>query len=80
VIDTPKWPSRLAVTAGFVYLRFHGPRGLYASPYDDGLLAEWAVRIREWRGRGLAVFAYFNNDAMAYAPRDALRLRELVGD
>jgi uncharacterized protein YecE (DUF72 family) len=80
VIDTPKWPSRLAVTADFVYLRFHGPRGLYTSPYDDGLLGEWAARIRDWRGQGLDVFAYFNNDAMAYAPRDALRLRELVGD
>src|SRR5205823_4686053 len=42
VIDTPRWPSRLAVTAPFVYLRFHGPRGLYSSPYDDGLLGEWA--------------------------------------
>ena len=79
IIDTPRWPSRLAVTADFVYLRFHGPRGLYASPYDDGLLSEWATRIRAWRDDGLDVFAYFNNDARAYAPRDALRLRELVG-
>jgi uncharacterized protein YecE (DUF72 family) len=79
VIDTPKWPSRLAVTADLVYLRFHGPRGLYASPYDEGLLREWAARIRAWRGDGLDVLGYFNNDARAYAPRDAFRLRELVG-
>lgn len=78
IIDTPRWPTRLAVTASFVYLRFHGPKGLYASPYDDALLAEWAARIRAWRDDGLDVLAYFNNDARAYAPRDALRLRELV--
>lgn len=79
IVDTPRWPSRVAVTADFVYLRFHGPRGLYSSPYDDGLLREWATRIRGWRDEGLDVLAYFNNDALAYAPRDALRLRELVG-
>jgi len=26
------------------------------------------------------VLAYFNNDVHAYAPRDAARLRELVGE
>jgi len=36
-------------------------------------------RIRAWRDANLDVFAYFNNDEGAYAPRDALRLRELVG-
>src|SRR5436305_1803177 len=60
VIDTPRWPSRLAVTADFVYLRFHGPQGLYASAYDDGLLREWAARVRAWRDAGLDVLAYFN--------------------
>ena len=78
IIDTPRWPTRLAVTADFVYLRFHGPRGLYSSPYDHGLLGEWAARIREWRDAGLDVLAYFNNDARGYAPRDATRLRELL--
>jgi uncharacterized protein YecE (DUF72 family) len=31
------------------------------------------------RDAGLDVFAYFNNDEEAFAPRDALRLRALVG-
>ncbi len=31
------------------------------------------------RNADLDVFAYFNNDERAYATRDALRLRELVG-
>lgn len=79
VIDTPRWPSRLAVTADFVYVRFHGPAGLYASNYPDRDLREWAERIRAWRDQGLDVFAYFNNDANAYAVFNAFRLRELVG-
>jgi uncharacterized protein YecE (DUF72 family) len=79
IIDAPKWPTRGAVTADFVYLRFHGQTRLYGSTYDDAALRAWAERIRAWRDAGLDVFAYFNNDERAYAPRDALRLRELVG-
>jgi uncharacterized protein YecE (DUF72 family) len=79
IIDTPRWPTRGAVTADFVYLRFHGQTRLYGSSYDDGALHAWAERIRAWRHAGLDVYAYFNNDERGYAPRDALRLRELVG-
>ncbi|TMG31216.1 MAG: DUF72 domain-containing protein, partial [Chloroflexi bacterium] len=49
------------------------------SAYDDATLREWAERIRAWRGDGLDVFAYFNNDELGYAPKNALRLRELAG-
>jgi len=76
--ETPHWPTHLAVTAEFVYLRFHGPGRRYASNYEDDALREWAERIRGWRGEGHDVFAYFNNDEMGYAPRNALRLRELA--
>ena len=75
IIDTPKWPTRSAVTADFVYVRFHGQTRLYGSSYDDASLTGWAERIRAWRDAGLDVYAYFNNDEQAYAPRDALRLR-----
>lgn len=77
-MDGFRYTVKLDRFTDFVYLRFHGPRALYSSPYDDALLREWAARIRTWRDDGLDVLAYFNNDAHAYAPRDALRLRELV--
>jgi uncharacterized protein YecE (DUF72 family) len=80
ISDTPRWPTRLVLTADFVYLRFHGPGRLYSSAYDDERLREWATRIRGWRDEGRDVLAYFNNDVGAYAPRDATRLRELVGE
>ncbi|MCC7017269.1 MAG: DUF72 domain-containing protein [Rhodospirillales bacterium] len=50
------------VTADFVYLRFHGPRELFASRYGPVGLKPWAKKIRRWRSRGLDVYAYFNND------------------
>ena len=34
-----RWPYAEDVTAGFVYVRLHGPGELYASPYDRGAVA-----------------------------------------
>jgi uncharacterized protein YecE (DUF72 family) len=76
--DTPRWPTHVAVTADFVYLRFHGPERLYASNYSDDVLREWAQRIRAWCGEGRDVFAYFNNDEQGFAVKNALRLRQLA--
>jgi uncharacterized protein YecE (DUF72 family) len=62
----------------------HGSRQLYLSRYTDAELDGWAERIRAWArdpgGRGRDVFVYFDNDARAHAPRDALRLAERVAD
>jgi uncharacterized protein YecE (DUF72 family) len=43
-----EWPYFEEVTAGFVYLRLHGPDKLYASRYSDSDLDLWAQRIRAW--------------------------------
>ncbi|MDH3707741.1 MAG: DUF72 domain-containing protein [Acidimicrobiia bacterium] len=42
------WPYTEEVTAGFVYLRLHGPGRLYASPYGADGLRRWSDRIRAW--------------------------------
>jgi uncharacterized protein YecE (DUF72 family) len=61
----------------FIYLRFHGP-ARYRGRYEDAHLTRWA----DWCGgalsQGLAVYAYFNNDIDADAPRDAERFRVLL--
>ena len=62
-----------------MYLRLHGPAELYGSGYTDRGLAGWADRIRRWAAAGLDVYCYFDNDAKAYAPRDAMRLRAILG-
>jgi uncharacterized protein YecE (DUF72 family) len=78
IADSPIWPRVEAVTADWIYLRFHGGRALYGSNYSDGELGEWAAKARAWLAAGRAVFAYFNNDAHGFAVRNALRLRELI--
>lgn len=66
------------VTAGFVYVRLHGPAGAYAGLYDEPALAAWAARLSGWAARGLEVFCYFDNDQLAHAVRNALRLRQMT--
>jgi uncharacterized protein YecE (DUF72 family) len=77
--DTPERPFQtLEWTADWTFLRFHAGRRGARGNYSEGELREWAERIDGWRGRG-DVFAYFNNDWEGFAPRNALRLEELLG-
>jgi len=79
VADTPKFPLVFEVTADFVYCRLHGSRVLYGSPYAEEELQTWAERARGWSAEGRDVFIYFDNDFLAHAPRNAVRLREILG-
>jgi len=66
------------LTADWTYVRFHaGTRGRRGN-YSESELREWAGRLRRW-SRDREVFVYFNNDWEGFAPRNALRLRELLG-
>lgn len=78
--DFSGWPITDRVTADFVYLRFHGRDKLYSSNYSKKELEGWAKKIRGWKKRGLAVYAYFNNDAMGYAVENARDFKKMVGD
>jgi uncharacterized protein YecE (DUF72 family) len=80
VVSGAGLPCVLRATAGFVYVRFHGPddQHLYAGSYPDDAMAWWADRIGEWLGQGRDVYAYFNNDADANAVRNAQTLRRLL--
>ncbi len=56
------WPYVEEITAGFVYVRLHGPEALYASPYEEQL-SWWAARVRAWHQGG--------------QPDDAVRVSDL---
>lgn len=43
-----EWPYVEEISAGFVYVRLHGPGELYASAYSDSDLDRWAERVRIW--------------------------------
>lgn len=72
-IECPPW-----VTAGWVYLRFHGTGEAYGGRFGARRLRPWAARIQSWIREGRRVYAYFNNDAFGYAVQDARTLRELL--
>jgi uncharacterized protein YecE (DUF72 family) len=71
-----RWEMSDAVTARFVYVRLHGSTKLYTSRYSDAELDAWSARIVQWLTEQRDVYVYFDNDAHAHAPRDALRLAE----
>ena len=78
ISDTPHYPYSEEVTSSFIYARLHGHEQLYTSNYGREQLGEWAEKIRGWNSDDLDVYIYFDNDANAYAPHNALMLREFL--
>jgi uncharacterized protein YecE (DUF72 family) len=72
--DHPDRPFQTyETTADWCYVRFHhGSRGR-RSNYSRSELGAWTKRLSSWRERA-ELFAYFNNDKEAFAPRNALEL------
>jgi len=66
-----------AITADFTYIRLHGSRKLYRSCYTEEELSAWAEKIRGFPVQ--KVYVYFDNDALGWAPENALRLKSLLG-
>ncbi len=64
------------VTAGWVYLRFHGKR--YSGSYSSEKLRAEARWIKQQLAGGKDVFAYFNNDAQGYAVANAIELKRYI--
>jgi uncharacterized protein YecE (DUF72 family) len=69
----------VVVTGPVTYVRLHGPVRAYAGSYRRARLEVWAATIRALSPHVDATFVYFNNDEKAYAPRNALTLREILG-
>ncbi|MCL4466930.1 MAG: DUF72 domain-containing protein [Chloroflexi bacterium] len=77
VHDMPPLQVPLRVTAGSVYIRFHG-NASHSGDYSLDQLKTWVGRIENWSSQGLEVYAYFNNDAGGYALTNARTLRNLL--
>lgn len=76
--DWPDFINELPVTANFVYIRRHGEGGNYATNYSPEQLKNDAKKIKEYLKQGKDVYYYLNNDAFAYAPKNALELNEIL--
>ncbi len=74
--DHPELPAEPVLTTGWTYVRFH--MGAEGGSYSGRQLEEWARRIGGFTAAGADVYAYFNNDWMGYAIKDAQRLRQML--
>lgn len=72
------FPDAEWVTSKDVYLRFHGPKELYASQYSEETLKAYAIKCKQWMAAGHTIWAYFNNDIHGYAFQDAQVLQRLL--
>lgn len=61
----------------FVYLRFHGPDGNYRGSYENEVLNDYAIYIRDWLAEGKTVYTYFNN-TMGAAVNNVYTLKDMV--
>ncbi len=75
-ISSPKLPEDLIKTSDFGYVRFHGKERWYDYDYSDEELEKWTEKIKKANFK--ECFIYFNNDYNAYAPKNALTLKEML--
>lgn len=75
ISDAPGWKSQIARTADFVFVRFHGKPQMAVSNYDNKSLRNWHDKLLALKP--LELFAYFNNDALGHAPRNAKYFSDL---
>ena len=66
------------VTAGFAYVRLHGPGAAYQGSYSEQALRDWARTFSDWLDAGHDVYCYFDNDEAGHAAANAARLQELA--
>jgi len=73
-----RYPYYEAVTASFVFIRFHGREHLYASDYGDDVLFQYAEKIQQWLNEEKEIWIFFNNDFHGYAVKNAERLKDIL--
>lgn len=78
VVSCPSLPQDFIVTSPIAYVRFHGLTAWYRHEYTTSELAGWAERIKQATKGCSEIYCYFNNDFMAYAPKNATELREML--
>lgn len=75
--QSSKWPQDKVFTADFSYIRFHGPKDVFASSYTNKQMKEWAEFITSQKNIK-KFYVYFNNDQSAKAIDNAYYLQKTV--
>lgn len=76
--DAVDWPLWSEISTNLVYIRLHGHKETYISSYSTTLLHSWAKKIHQWLKEKKQVYVYFDNDAYAHAPLNAMQLTEML--
>ncbi|MFT5196966.1 MAG: hypothetical protein ACI9EW_000418 [Cellvibrionaceae bacterium] len=74
-------PKTVHITADFVYLRFLGRHGRYATKDKElwnptAELSKWHAQLNDFSGN---LFGYFNNDYSGYSPEACLKFKQMLG-
>jgi len=77
--DSPREQLKDWLTSDCAYLRLHGRKRWYSYDYSEDELQEIAYLARRLSAQGTkSVFIFFNNDFECYAPKNAMRLKEIL--
>jgi uncharacterized protein YecE (DUF72 family) len=68
-------PRVINTTSDFAYIRFHGEGSWYRDNYSEESLRLWKNKLESTNTE--ALYAYFNNDANAYAVNNAMFMQKL---
>ena len=78
IAQSERFPYKEFITAKNIYVRFHGPKELYASSYSTKSLEEYAEKFPAWKKEGHSIWAFFNNDINGHALDNANELIKLL--
>jgi len=76
IVSTPDLPEKVLKTTENAFVRFHGTDKWYDYEYKKEELKNWAEKIKKLKAK--RVYAYFNNDAKARAPKNCEQLKRLL--
>ena len=79
IYELAGFQSPIEITANFTYIRLHGPGNKYQGDYSSSTLRSWAKKIENWERELKHIFVYFDNDQAAFAPKNALELKKMIG-
>ena len=82
--DYPNLPAQLIPTSPFVYIRWIGKYGSFASYTEEKVdrsqdLMNWWGKIQPVVDQSSEIFGYFNDDYAGFAPGTTLRFKQIVG-
>jgi uncharacterized protein YecE (DUF72 family) len=71
-------------TTDFIYLRFIGPHGQFATKDRElvdktAVLQAWFQHLQPHLDRVESVYGFFNNDYSGFSPKTCNRFKEIVG-